>query len=326
MQEAGRPRGAMLAVLLSEAKILPYLTIVEKIHDCGGLQIACYNSEENLTISGDEGHIETLQSVLTEAGHRWHRLKVDVAYHSSHMTTISDEFLSLISDIDGPSENREINSTLMVSTLTGALVTADALLDSTYWVRNLVSPVRFHQAMSQLCKPPAANNRVLKLDLSHRKDCSVDFLVEVGPHSALQGPIRSVLREFNNTTSDYVSLLQRGQNSLNTVLSAAGKLFCVGYPVDLAQVNRLTEEKNLSLLCALPQYPFNHTKEYWYESRLSAGTRFAAIGKHELLGKPVADWNPLDARWRRFLSTADVPWLEDHKVIRLNFIITREKC
>jgi acyl transferase domain-containing protein len=315
MQEAGRPRGAMLAVLLSEAKILPYLEAVERVHNGSGLQIACYNSQENLTISGDEGHIDTLQSVLTEAGHRWHRLKVDVAYHSTHMTTISDEFLSLISGIEGSTDSKEKCSNLIVSTLTGTLVTADELLDPKYWVRNLVSPVRFQQAISQLCKPPVANNRVLKLDLSHRKDCSVDFLVEVGPHSALQGPIRSVLQACSNTTSEYISVLQRNRNGLSTVLSAAGKLFCVGYPIDLAQVNRLTEKKYLSLFSGLPQYPFNHSREYWHESRLSSGTRFATHGKHELLGKPVADWNPLDARWRRFLNTADVPWLEDHKVI-----------
>lgn len=314
MQGTGRPRGAMLAVLLSEPKILPYLETVKKVHGRSGLQIACYNSEENLTISGDEGHIDTLQAVLTEAGHRWHRLKVDVAYHSTHMTTISEEFLSLISDIEGSTNNPDKSSTLMVSTLTGTLVGAEELLDPKYWVRNLVSPVRFHQAISQLCKPPMANNRVLKLDLSHRKDCSVDCLVEVGPHSALQSPIRSVLRHFNNTTSEYMAVLQRGQDGLSTVLGAAGKLFCAGYPIDLAEVNRLTAEKNISLISDLPQYPFNHTRQYWYESRLSNSTRFPVQGKHELLGKPVADWNPLDARWRRFLSTADVPWLEDHKV------------
>jgi acyl transferase domain-containing protein len=150
MQETGRPRGAMLAVLLSEAKVLPYLKTVEQVHGRSALQIACYNSEENLTISGDDGHIDTLQSILTETGHRWHRLKVDVAYHSTHMTTISDEFLSLISDIERSTDNQDKSSALMVSTLTGTLVTADELIDPKYWVRNLVSPVRFHQAISQL--------------------------------------------------------------------------------------------------------------------------------------------------------------------------------
>lgn len=68
------------------------------------------------------------------------------------------------------------------------------------------------------------------------------------------------------------------------------------------------------MLVDLPSYPFNHTRKYWVESRISKNFRFRQTASHELLGTPVADWNPLDARWRNIIRLSQRQWIQDHKV------------
>lgn len=53
-------------------------------------------------------------------------------------------------------------------------------LDANYWVKNMVSPVRFSTAIESLAqnKSVAENSR------------DINFLIEIGPHSALKGPIK----------------------------------------------------------------------------------------------------------------------------------------
>lgn len=68
----------------------------------------------------------------------------------------------------------------------------------------------------------------------------------------------------------------------------------------------------LEMLTDLPAYPFNHSQHYWFESRLSRNFRFRKHARHELLGTPVADWNPMEAKWRNYIKVAEHPWIRDH--------------
>ena len=46
--------------------------------------------------------------------------------------------------------------------------------------------------------------------------------------------------------------------------------------------------------------------------------------KLDLLGRPVADWNPSEAKWRNFIRVTEMPWVEDHVVSILNDPITAQ--
>ena len=68
------------------------------------------------------------------------------------------------------------------------------------------------------------------------------------------------------------------------------------------------------MLVDLPSYPFDHSKTYWRESRISKGYRFRKVVRHELLGTPVSDWNKNNAIWRNWIRLSENPWVKDHRI------------
>jgi acyl transferase domain-containing protein len=94
-----------------------------------------------------------------------------------------------------------------------------------------------------------------------------------------------------------------------------GILYASNAPVDLQAANFPLKPKELvKMLIDLPQYPWNHTRSYWYESRLSRDYRFRKSARTEILGAPSHDWNPMEPRFRNFLRLREQPWLRDHVV------------
>ncbi|KAH8597084.1 hypothetical protein B0O99DRAFT_85676 [Bisporella sp. PMI_857] len=312
--KSGHTRGSMLAVALSEQRILPFIDQVAKEFGSRGLWIACFNSKTSLTISGDESQIEALDILLDEARERKQRLKVNVAYHSPHMEPAMNKYRESITRIEPPHDIIR-QPLVMVSSVTGQIVSAEELRTRDYWVQNLVSPVNFVDAATPLCVP-LAQKASISLDRKIQKSLSVDFLIEVGPHSALRGPLREVLQECSNQgRTTYLSVMNRRMHAAETLLRVVGELHCAGYPIDFSAVNNLeTPTDTLQVLADLPEYPFDHSTSYWLESRISKNLRFGAYSHNELLGKPVSDWNPLDARWRNFISTRSLPWVADHEI------------
>ena len=304
-------QGAMMSVGLSDHDIQPYIdriAVQSGIHD---LTVACINSPKNVTISGEVTRIDALRAILDADGIFARKLLVDVAYHSPHMLAVAEEYRSRIQGIEKTASGH--SSVTMTSSVTGKITDADEVSCPEYWVSNLVSPVRFSDAVSHLFSYSARSNRK-KLDLSHRGHFHVNMLVEIGPHSALQGPIRDILNRLSSkTNTTYTSLLTRKTSGVQSCLMAFGRIKCLGYPIDLTSLGRGSMKgRSCMTLPDLPEYPFDHSKTYWYESRLSERIRTSSQGKLDLLGKPVADWNPLEAKWRNVLKVADMPWVEDH--------------
>jgi NADPH:quinone reductase-like Zn-dependent oxidoreductase/NAD(P)-dependent dehydrogenase (short-subunit alcohol dehydrogenase family)/SAM-dependent methyltransferase len=204
----------------------------------------------------------------------------------------------------------------MMSSVTGKLIATPDLRSPEYWVKNLVSPVQFARAFKQVCKMSGSK----KLDGSHRSQLGVNILLEVGPHAALQAPIRDLLETIHwGRSVHYTAALRRNQPATNTFLDAVGLLNGLGCSVDLSRVNHLAEkwekhETNRPIITDLPQYPFDHSTSYWRESRIGRRFRLGTQGKLDLLGKPVPDWNELESRWRNYIRVSEMPWVEDHVV------------
>jgi acyl transferase domain-containing protein len=292
------------------------------------LVAACVNSPKNLTLSGDAAHLDHLADLLEKDKIFARRLNVTVAYHSFQMRRIADQYRSLIGNLtdQGPRNSLPV----MLSSVTGTWVSRDVVSKPDYWVRNMVQPVLFSDALAALCSQ-ASVKVVKKLDGSHRHLISVNQLIEIGPHAALQGPSREILCSIGHENDiAYMSILKRKVSAVSSILEAAGKLHCIGYPIDLASVNREPSNKSSSVspktLTNLPEYSFNHNMTYWRESRLSKDSRFRRFGRMDLLGTPSQDWNPLEAKWRNVIRVSEVPWVEDHKVSRkCNFCHPRQE-
>ncbi|KAK4182993.1 hypothetical protein QBC35DRAFT_132042 [Podospora australis] len=319
--------GAMMAVGLSAVEAKPYLQQVAKDLGSERLVVACVNSPLNVTISGESSHIDHLKTLLDSApgGAVFARkLKVEVAYHSFQMLEVADEYLARAGQLDVPKKMGRLPT--MVSSVTGTWIQRHELANPQYWVRNLVSPVLFSDALSVMCAAAGstAQAKPNKLDGSHARAVPLTELIEIGPHSVMQGPSREILKSIGKESNiRYLSALIRKQSAIKTVLDLAGRLHCLGYTVNLPEVNTfLLPGAKLSLkslttnkvLATLPEYPFNHSKTYWVESRLSKAYRFRRDNRHELVGAQAFDWNPLEARWRHFIRLSDMPWVEHHKI------------
>ncbi|KAF2106989.1 polyketide synthase-like protein [Lophiotrema nucula] len=298
--------GAMVSVQASPDKAQTFLDQHNTVYASDKLVIACYNSPSNVTVSGSWEAVDRVAAILTDAGVIFRLLNVDVAYHSHHMKTVGMIYERLLRKISQGKESAD--SPQFVSSVTGALLESkNRLRTAEYWITNLVESVRFSDAMSQICEGRK---------MSEKKTISfaADFIVEIGPHSALRSPVKDIFRSLGRTlTTEYASILSRNLPANATAIECVGKLHCIGWPVDLSAVNqtRSTQAKSLT---SLPYYPFNHNNKYWQEGRLSKGFRFRKHPHHELLGTRVSDWNELEARWNNRIVLSEKPFLKDHRV------------
>ena len=281
--------GRMLAVGASPATVRPMFKRL------GSAQVvmACVNGPSLITASGDERGIARLQSLTESEKLLNRRLKVDIAYHSHHMKDISSEYLEAIQHID-PTQSKEVE---FHSSVRGHRVDTQTL-EAKYWVENMTSPVLFSDAIESMCTVGTAS--------------SPDVLIEIGPHSTLERPIRDIMRSKSRKVQ-YFSTLLRGHDASTTALDLASALFVLGCDLDFAAIN-LDAGKYLAVLPDLPSYSFNHTKQYWHESRLSINQRLRRFRRSDILGSLTDDYNDLEPRWRNLLRLPDVPWLSHHRV------------
>lgn len=307
-------RGAMMSVGLSKDDVLPYLDEAGARFDRVGLTVACLNSPRNVTISGDEDQIAALEKMLILEKVYTRRLFVSVAYHSPHMQAIADDYYKRIKIIQRGT--MPMKTIAMISSVTGQRILQDDLLSPQYWTENLISPVNFADAVHYLLYRTSQKVRK-KLDLSHRDYFHISMLVEVGPHSVLQGPINDILVRSRKTPSiSYTALLIRNKDAFHTILNAIGQIKCLGCSVDMELVNSIETKVGGSRMALpdLPEYSFNHSRQHWEESRYSLRYRTHHQGRLDLLGKPVPNWNPMEPTWRNFLRTSEMSWIEDHVI------------
>ena len=229
------------------------------------------------------------------------------------MNEIADEYLTHIGPLArGESPEKH---TIFISSITGQVVSADLLCQANYWVQNLLSPVRFQDALEKACLQPRQGVQK-KLDGSHRDFIVTDDILEIGPHSALRGAVRETLLNMaRGNEITYCSTIVRKRSALKSFLEAVGLLHCRGHIVDLAYVNSTSSisSRSETAVLGLPEYSFDHSQTYWEESAISKGHRFRQFSRIGILGTRVPDWNPLEAKWRNVLQVADVPWVVHHE-------------
>ena len=183
----------------------------------------------------------------------------------------------------------------LFSSVTGNLITNSKQLGSLYWRQNLELPVLFYSAtQSMLSQLPTDS-----------------ILLEIGPHSALAGPLRQIFKASRNDKLPvYVPSLTRGQDSSRDILTAVGQLHALGVSVNFEKVTT-----GQHILTGLPTYPWRHEMTYWNESRPTREWRNRRFRQHELLGSRILEGNELEPTWRNILLLEDVAWLRDHKII-----------
>lgn len=302
-------RGCMIAVGLSEAEVQLYLDqVIASSSAPWDLRVACYNSPRSVTVSGPSDQIGLLKTFLDVDSIFNRVLRVSVAYHSPQMEVIADDYLDSIGTM--AHQNSHVP---MVSSVTGQIATAKQLQRGQYWVDNMVSPVRFDEAVEALCSvSPKALTK--KLDQSHVMTPAIDLLVEIGPHAALKGPVLDILKRTSRATDvEYDFAISRNVSATQTVHQLLGRLHCRGVNVSWRQVNDPATTPR-AVVTDLPYYPFDRSQTFWSESRINKDLRLREHGHREFLGSRSLDWCPLAPQWRYFIRTNELPWTKDHKI------------
>ncbi|KAI0840953.1 polyketide synthase [Hypoxylon sp. FL0890] len=305
--------GAMIAVglgkeaainLISEHKLTEYISL------------ACDNSPESTTLSGDACAVEKLLGILHSKGMFARKLKTNgKAYHSKHMKEIGHIYQQSLErvwhadrwqgskNVSNRNVTRRITGSQVrvISSVTGAELTLDDMAIPAYWVANLESPVRFHGSIKG----------VFGLGRYH--------LLELGPHSALELPIKQIAASEDRAPGYYAynSALIRGKDSAVTLLSLVGSLFLRGND-DLHLDNvlpdeYLSESPKRRVLTDLPHYFWDYTAPVlWTEPRAVAEFRNRPFPRHDLLGSQIPGASKLITTWRNIVDVNEVSWLRDH--------------
>ncbi|RYP64004.1 hypothetical protein DL771_008975 [Monosporascus sp. 5C6A] len=242
--------GAMMAVGYGAEAITPYISKYT-----GKVVIACHNSPSSVTLSGNASDLMAIEKILIKEGIFARLLKTNgKAYHSFQMLPAVEKYEALIRQARlGGLKQPKIEKAKMVSSVTNAILAKDEVLDAAYWSANLLNPVLFNQATQTA--------------LAHKDLPSIDILIEIGPHSALAGPVRQIKTELNLDKLQYLPTLVRGADCASQMLTLAGHLSLRNYPLNLERVTAIEETyprgkvlpRNGNLIVDLPPYQWDNT-------------------------------------------------------------------
>lgn len=230
--------GAMAAVGIGRAEAALYL---EK-----GVVIACDNSPSSVTLSGDREVLETvIEGIRRDDEKLFVRLlKTDgMAYHSHHMWLLGQAYEDYLT----PLVHAKEPSIPFFSSVTGKLASGTTF-GPQYWRQNLESPVKFFPAVKALISSQESDQ----------------LFLEIGPHSALSGPVRQIFGASGSKgRRTYLASLVRNTDAVDSVLDMAGQLYLKSIPV---QFDHLTPGGRT--LTDLPTYPWQHGTVHWAEPRV----------------------------------------------------------
>ncbi|KAH8650845.1 hypothetical protein BGZ60DRAFT_534031 [Tricladium varicosporioides] len=279
--------GSMAAVGLGSHELSAYLS--------PGVVLACENSPNSSTISGDSTKVLEITDLIKQKSPDTlvRILKVDMAYHSDHMKHLSQEYQRLLEEeLQNIEALQKMPKIPFFSSVTCKMM-SDTPLDLSYWVTNLISPVRFSSAVLNLVSFNSSG-----------------IFLEIGPHSTLAGPLRQICTK-NNHIYKYIPGMVRNKNCSISLLSAIGQLYQEGMEIDFNSL--YTVGKSIS---GLPTYPWDHTTLYWNENRISKAWRTQKFAHHCLLGSRILEVADTEPQWRNVLHIEDEAWLADHKIDR----------
>ena len=286
--------GRMMAVGLSQEEAQSQLLVLQT----GRATVACINSPKSVTISGDATALNELKVNLDDRGVFNRMLRVNVAYHSHHMKLIATKYAESLTDLTIGKSNPGIK--FQSTVYPGIPLETNA----EYWVQNMLSPVQFNDAIQKINS------------LQSNDSLRIDIFVELGPHSALAGPLKQICASLPPTLRPaYYPSIQRNTSDLTSIHGLISNLFAHGVKLNAGEVNFPIPHRDLQVLTDLPPYPWNHATRYWHQGRLADNYLNRTFAPHDLLGIMTDDSNDLDMRWTNQLRLSDLPWLREHTLM-----------
>ena len=234
------PSGAMLSVRLGAAELRARLP--------GALSLAAENAPNATVVSGTHPDVEAFRLALEGDGIACRLLHTSHAFHSAMMDPVLGAFRVALAAVPLSTPHLPI-----ISTASGAPLTAADATSHDYWTNHLRDTVRFSPA------------------LMHALDDATHAFLEVGPRSSLtqlgrqhaQARVRTFLASLGDNVGEERAAL----------LDAAGALWAAGIGVDVDALDHRANRRRVRL----PTYPFER-KRHWVEARVAASVTPIAAG------------------------------------------------
>lgn len=256
--------GGMMVVALGEAQVRPFLTDY-----LGRLEVGVINGPHSTVLSGEPQALDEVMARLAESGVFCRRVKVDYASHSPQMEALRNDLIAQLRTVKGRRPELPL-----YSTVTGER--RDEPLDAEYWQQNLAQPVRFWSALQRLAED------------------GFDTFVELSPHPILLSALEEGLSDRVPGLT-VVSSMVRGTDELAQRLSALGRLYTAGYPLDWTRLSSPG-----SSVVSLPKTAWQRQR-YWIDK---PAARASAPGRRSTQGA-----------WRLGGSRIDLPGDVIHRVL-----------
>lgn len=263
------------------------------------LCVAAINSSSSVTISGDYDAIEQAKEILEDEKKFARILKVDKAYHSSHMSHCASEYLEALKRSKIQPRQETNGCAWLSSTYEDRKMQGSPDLSGSYWADNMVRPVLFSNAIRAASKMGA-----------------FDIAIEVGPHPALKGPVLQTLQESQGEAVLYTGLMHRSKPDIEAFSDALGYLWSqVSFPIIfLAFDSLISGDQKRSFVDGLPTYHWDHEKIFWHGPRSSRAFLARNDPPNPLLGSKTTDFIEGEIRWKNFLRQSELPWIRGHQL------------
>lgn len=230
-------RGSMLAVRMSAD------AISARLADHPALALAAVNAPKLCVVAGPDEPLARLAGALEAEGLPISRLHTSHAFHSPMMDPALEPMLEHVRKIQLSPPQIPI-----VSTVTGALLSAEQACDPHYWASQLRHTVRFADAVQQVWR--ADPKRVL---------------LEVGPRGTLTPLMRQCAAELDKPQPGARPALRAvasldartGAGERASWLACLGQLWALGQPVALEALHPPGAHH-----VSLPSYPFQRKRHF----------------------------------------------------------------
>ena len=275
---AGHGRMAAVGLTAADASAL--------VCEIGGdLSVAAVNGPRSTVLSGSAAMLDAAMAALAPRDVQHRVLPVDYAFHSTQMTSLAAELVSVIGTV--ATHPARI---ALYSSVTGARIEHTSV-NAAYFGRNVRETVQFAPAVDAI--------------LASR----VDAFVELAPHPVLAAALAECIAE-RATDVPVLSSMRRGRGEHEAMLQACAGVYVTGLTPHWSAIMPPLDKP-----IDLPSYPWQRER-YWLREfdRLGAMQPPTAVVARSLLGVRTVDQGDgsivHEGRW----PAPELAWLSDHRI------------
>lgn len=234
--------GGMAAVFADEESVRRLLA-----ESPAGLAVAGCNGPAETVISGPLAALEAAVACCVRQGLTAQRLDVSHAFHSELMQPMLDAFGTALARVTFRPARVPI-----ISNVTGEIDATGAMAQADYWLRQIVSPVRFAPGVRALAATGA------------------ELALELGPRAVLT---RLAAKTLSDGSVTWLSTLDGSADEPTAVARAVAALHARGVALDWNAVHAARGGRRIGL----PGYPFQR-RRYWLPDAEPSAERMTTAG------------------------------------------------